>query len=98
MNFTIKEKRDDWIKKKNMKVFNLYNEKWAVREIDILIDSPVSYREATQQVKHMKTERVKIPVIGISDLIKMKEAGGRAQDLADIRYLKRLLQNEKKRF
>ena len=41
MDFAVKDKREDWIKNRNMKAFNLVNPDWAVSEIDIVIDSPV---------------------------------------------------------
>src|SRR3989344_3304390 len=37
--------RQDWIKNKHMKAFNFYKEQ-EFKEVDIIIDSPVSYEKA----------------------------------------------------
>lgn len=91
MDFAKKEKRTDWIKHKNMKAFNLVNPDWAIREIDIIIDSPVNYRKALSNVKHIRLYDVDIPAISVADLILMKRKSGRLQDEDDIRHLRKIL-------
>ncbi|MDA8099808.1 MAG: hypothetical protein M0042_09290 [Nitrospiraceae bacterium] len=83
-------KRGDWIKNKSMKAFNLVNTSWAIREIDVLIDSPIDFAAADRNKKVFDIRGVQIPVIGIKDLIAMKEHTDRQQDAADIRSLKEL--------
>jgi hypothetical protein len=83
-------KRNDWIKNKNMKAFNLMNPEWAIREIDILIDAPVDFAKADRDKKVVVIQDVPVPVIGIDDLIVMKEKADRQQDAADVRSLKEL--------
>ena len=95
MDFAKKEIRENWIKNKNMKAFNLVNTEWAISEIDIVIDSPVDYKKGYKRMKHIMLHDVSIPVISIDDLIKMKHITERQQDEADIRYLRKL-KNEKK--
>jgi predicted nucleotidyltransferase len=90
MDLARREKREDWISNKNMKAFNLVNPKWAISEIDVVIDSPVSYEEASQRANYFNLRDVSIPVVSLDDLIRMKEKTDRKQDRADIRYLKRL--------
>lgn len=90
MDFAEKEKRDVWVKEKNMKAFNLYNENWAISEIDVLIDSPVNYESAIKKAIYKEVKGIKIPVISPEDLIEMKKYTKRKQDEADIRYLKKL--------
>jgi len=95
-DFAKKEKRENWIKNKNMKAFNLINPDWAISEVDVIIDSPVDYKRAIKNVKRIKLYGVSIPTISIKDLILMKSKTERRQDRADIRNLKKIL-NEKKR-
>lgn len=95
MDFARKEKRDDWITNKNMKAFNLINPKWAMSEIDIIISSPIDYKEASKKMNRIRVQHINIPVISLDDLILMKQGTGRKQDQADIRYLKEL-QSEKR--
>lgn len=90
MDFAKRDKREDWIRNKNMKTFNLVNPEWAMSEIDIIIDTPVDYKRASENINHIKLQDISIPTISIDDLIKMKKKTGRQQDKADIRYLRRL--------
>lgn len=95
MDFTDKNKREDWIKNKKMKAFNLVNLRWPMSEIDIIINTPIDYKKALRNVNYITIKNISIPTISIDDLIKMKEKTGRQQDKADARYL-RALKNEKK--
>lgn len=95
MDLGEEDKREDWIRNKHMKAFNLVNPQWAISEIDIVIDSPVDYEKGHERVNYIVLQGVSIPVVSIDDLIKMKEKTGRLQDNADIRYL-RELKDEKK--
>ncbi|HLE08584.1 MAG TPA: DUF6036 family nucleotidyltransferase [Thermodesulfobacteriota bacterium] len=90
MDFAKKDKREGWIKNKNMKAFNLVNPEWAISEIDIVIDAPVGYKDGYGSVKHIVLQGVSIPLVSVGDLIKMKQKSKRQQDIADIRYLRRL--------
>ncbi|MEW5757903.1 MAG: DUF6036 family nucleotidyltransferase [Candidatus Omnitrophota bacterium] len=90
MDFSNKDKRNDWIKNKNMKAFNLVNLNWGIAEIDIIIDSPVNYEKAYKNIKYISLRNTQIPTIGIDDLIKMKHKTGRKQDLADVKTLMKL--------
>lgn len=90
MDFTCEEKREEWMKEKNMRAFNLYNPKWSISEIDILIDVPIDYKRAVKKAVYKRVEGVRIPLISVQHLIKMKQNTKRKQDEADIRYLKKL--------
>jgi hypothetical protein len=90
MDLAKKEKRDEWIKSKNTKAFNLFNERWVISEIDVLIDSPLKYEDAIKNVIYKRVKGGRIPVISPKDLIKMKRFTGRKQDQADVRYLREL--------
>ncbi len=90
MNFAKQGQRDDWIRNKHMKAFNLFNPDWAIKEIDVIIDSPIDYAQGSKHARMVEIQGVSIPVVGLDDLIKMKEITERQQDEADIRYLKGL--------
>ena len=96
MDFAKKEMREKWIKNKNMKAFNLRNPQWAMSEIDIVINTPLDYKKASINIKYIKIKDVHVPTISIDDLIKMKQQSNRQQDKTDIKYLKKL-KNEEKR-
>jgi len=90
MDFSKKDKRENWIKHKNMKAFNLINPEWAISEIDVLIDAPLDYSDAIKGANVFKVQGVRIPVVSKEDLIRMKSKTGRIQDRKDVKYLKEL--------
>ncbi len=87
-DFADPEKRNDWLKNKNMKAFCLRNEKWAISELDILIDVPVDYKNAISKAVFYRVIDIDVPTVSVKDLIKMKTNTNRLQDEADVRYLK----------
>jgi predicted nucleotidyltransferase len=86
-----KDKRSIWILDKNMKAFTFYSESEAIAEIDLLIDSPISYEELKSRAVVFDLEGVNVPVVSVLDLIEMKMQAGRQQDLSDVEHLKIVL-------
>jgi len=78
--------REDWIRNKHMKAFNFYKE--DLKEVDIIIKSPVSFEEARKDAICIKGDGIKLTVISIDHLIKMKKGTGRNVDELDIRSLR----------
>jgi predicted nucleotidyltransferase len=85
-------KRNSWIKEKRMKAANFYSEISPIGEIDIVIDSPVPYSELKSRAVMIEIEGERIPTVSIHDLIRLKQKTGRKQDVADIEYLKMILE------
>jgi TPP-dependent 2-oxoacid decarboxylase len=83
------EIRRDWIHNKHMKAFNFYKED-ELKEVDIIIESPVSFEEAKKDTLRIKIGDMMLPVISIDNLIKMKKNTGRSVDKFDIEELKRI--------
>lgn len=81
--------RYDWIHNKHMKAFNFYKDD-ELKEIDIIIESPVSYDEANRGAVRLKIDNTIIPVISIDNIIKMKRGTGRNIDKLDIEELKKI--------
>jgi len=79
--------RTDWIVNKNMKAFNFYKED-EMKEVDIIIDSPVQYSDARKDCVRIKIDSMVIPVISIRNLIKMKKDTGRPVDAIDVNMLR----------
>ena len=84
-----KKTRQDWIKNKHMKAFNFYKQD-ELKEVDIIIESPVSFEEARKKPVRIKIDDLILPVISINNLIKMKKKTGRAIDKLDIDELKKI--------
>jgi predicted nucleotidyltransferase len=89
MKIADRKTREDWIKKKHMKAFNFYKED-ELKEVDIIIESAVSFEEAEKSVVRIKVDDLTLPVISIDELIKMKRKTGRAVDKLDIEELKKI--------
>lgn len=81
--------RLDWIKNKHMKAFNFYKDK-SLEEVDIIIESPVSYKEARKDVVSFNVDGIRLSVISIDNLIKMKKKAGRDIDKLDISELREI--------
>lgn len=86
------EIRNSWINEKGMKALNFYSETSPIGEIDVLFDSPIKYDELKSRAVMIELEGEKIPVASIHDLIELKQRSGRNQDIADVEYLKMILE------
>jgi len=80
--------RRQWINQKNMKVFTFYHRQQPVQEIDILVTAPVKPEAALKRKVVKRAGKLGIPLVALSDLIKMKKHAGRPKDLSDIAMLK----------
>jgi len=89
MGISDKNTRDDWIHNKHMKAFNFYKEE-VLKEVDIIIDSPVSFSEARKSAVKIKAGDITLPVISIDNLIMMKKGTGRGVDELDIEELRKI--------
>ena len=87
MGIADKATRQNWIHHKNMKAFNFYKED-EFKEVDIIIETPVSFEMAKKTIRYIKIDTVTVPVISINHLIKMKEKANRDIDRTDIKELK----------
>lgn len=83
-----KKMREDWIRNKNMKAFNFYKGENTYEEVDIIIDSPINFKEAIKDALKAKVSGLTLTVISPENFIKMKKNSGRDKDLRDISELK----------
>lgn len=81
--------RECWIHEKHMKAFNFYKDE-ELKEVDLIIDSPVSFAQAIRKANRIRVGTLSLPVISIDHLIKMKRKAGRDIDLLDLKELKRI--------
>jgi len=85
-------KRNSWVREKGMKALNFYSETLPIGEIDIVIESPIPYKELKNRAIKIKLQDEKIPTVSIHDLIELKLRAGRKQDLADVEHLRIVLE------
>jgi len=83
-----KKIREDWIKNKNLKAFNFYKGQDSYEEVDIIISTPVNFKEANKDAKKIKIGKLILPVISINNFIKMKMIAGRDKDKLDIKEIR----------
>lgn len=93
MGIADKKTRHGWIHNKHIKAFNFYKEN-ELKEVDIIIESPVSFQDARKSALQIKIDNMVLPVISIDNLIKMKKNTGRDVDKLDIEQLKRIKRNK----
>ena len=88
MGIANQKTRKDWIENKNMKAFNFYKGERSYEEVDIVIDSPVSFEEADRDARKIRIRGLVFRVISPKKFILMKKHSGRDKDLTDIEQIK----------
>lgn len=78
--------RDEYIENRHMIAWNFYDPNNPAKQIDIIIN----YNLSNAHTKTIHTSEGSIKILSKEDLIKMKKASGRPQDLADIKSLEEL--------
>ena len=78
--------REEYIQNRNLIAWNFYDPSNQAFQIDIVIN----YDLAQGRVKTMRTPSGPIKILARDDLIKMKKASGRPQDLIDVDALESL--------
>ncbi|MCW5908267.1 MAG: nucleotidyl transferase AbiEii/AbiGii toxin family protein [Chitinophagales bacterium] len=81
--------RSQYIKEKNLIAYSYTSETFRSLSLDVLIDVPVEFSEcwSRKEVKHIKD--IPVYILGLDDLILLKQYANREQDKADIANLKK---------
>jgi hypothetical protein len=79
-----------WIDKRNLKAFSFYNRSKNTRVVDIVLVHSLDFEIAYSNRLKKKLKDIDIDLISIDDLILMKKASGRQQDLSDISMLEKV--------
>jgi len=80
------EYRDEYIQNRNLVAWNFYNPADSSELLDIVINFDAKGKRAD----YKKLSTLTVPVLNIRDLINMKKASGRPQDIEDIKALEKL--------
>lgn len=78
--------RDEYIQNRNLIAWNFYHPMNPVIQLDIIIN----YDLKKGHTKTIKTPDGKVKILSLNDLIAMKKASGRPQDLEDVKALENL--------
>ena len=79
--------RDEYIQNRNLIAWNFYDPSNPLNQVDIVINYDL---QGVHHTKKIETFLGTIRILSLNELIKMKEASGRLQDLEDIKALKNL--------
>jgi hypothetical protein len=86
-DFAIAETRQTWISEKGMVVLSLWSPELPGTEVDLFASEPFPFDAAYARALRADLGTTTVTVAGIDDLIALKRAAGRPQDLADIESL-----------
>ena len=71
-----------------MTVFSLWSPKHPATEVDLFVEEPIPFEEAYERSARFRVaEGIEVTVVGLEDLIALKEQAGRTRDLDDIEKL-----------
>jgi hypothetical protein len=87
--------RENWIREKNMVVFQMQSPRHAETPIDLFVTEPFDFDQEHEAALIGEIEPgLSARFIGIDALIRMKEAAGRDKDREDVRQLRLLQQDD----
>ena len=78
--------REEYINNRNMVAWSFVNPKNPVELVDIIVTHDLK----TMKIKKIPSGKHALPVLAIPDLIRMKKASGRPQDVEDVKALEKL--------
>ncbi len=94
--FADENKRRSWIKEKNMIVFQMGNPHRESTRLDVFVEEPFSFVEEYARAQWEDVAGIRAPVLRFDELIRLKRAAGRPQDLLDIEQLELIAGNRRK--
>ena len=80
------EYRDEYIRNRNLIAWNFHNPVDPSELLDVIINFDAKGKRAV----YIRLSSTSIPVLNIRDLIDMKKASGRPQDIEDVKALEKL--------
>ena len=83
--------RKSWIEEKNMKVFSLWHPDLTAFDVDLFVEEPFDFDEVWARRIEVELDSTNASVIGLNDLIELKQKAGRPRDLEDVGALQALI-------
>jgi hypothetical protein len=87
------ERRHEWQTSRGMKVFSFWDTTNTRPTVDVMLVPVVSFDDLWTDATHVMIGGIDVRIASIPHLIRMKEAAGRTQDLADVERLRAKLQD-----
>lgn len=79
--------REEYIQNRNLIAWNFYHASNPLQQVGVIINYDL---KSLRDTKKVETDAGPIRVLSLNELIKMKQAAGRPQDLEDIKALRNL--------
>ena len=87
--------REQWVREKGMVVFQLFSDEHIETPIDVFVSMPFDFELEWSKATWLSVvEGLHAPVVALDELLAMKGAVGRDQDLIDISKLRKLHDRE----
>lgn len=90
-DFADRDKREAWIRDKNMRVFTMLDPNNPMRQVDLFVESPIPFDALWQRAEILALRETNVRVAAIEDIIAMKRTAARPQDLVDIEALQAIV-------
>ena len=94
--FADPEKRRSWIQEKHMIVFQMRNPDRDSTRLDIFVAEPFPFEETYQHTFWDALHGVRVPIVPYEELVRLKTAAGRPQDMLDLQQLELIRQNRQR--
>lgn len=88
---TLASETDEALRARNLIAVTFTDPSNPLREVDVLVAPPVPGTDLVARSVVRESAELAVRVVSLPDLVALKRAAGRAQDLADLRHLERLL-------
>lgn len=95
-DFAKKENRERWIIEKNMIVFSYTNPNNPIELVDVFVNEPKPFAEMYERRHESEIFGMKVPSVGLEDLLQMKLKAGRPKDKLDIYMIREKMKREPK--
>ena len=89
--------RNQWIRKKDMKVFSFVETQPPFHLIDIMVKHRGNFAMLYRHRKFAQLGGVRIPVVPVAHLLRMKRVANRPQDIEDVWKLQWLMHHKRER-
>jgi hypothetical protein len=90
-SFADSETRASWVREKHARVFQLVSDLHPTLRVDLFLEPPFDFELAyARRHRAAIAPGREISFVGFDDLVAMKRAAGRPQDLADLDRLERV--------